>query len=338
MSTTFRLFDVTDVVFDEILIQLELNEIFNLSLCSLKTLNIIRRHMRKSIKYPLFVDTKDNYEMSFGFIRNGEGVIMMSVREYRMYDGRQFEKVNLGGKKTQISRYDDHIAFFGSSRDETMDGFILVMDQIAHLFREGITTLYCDSPWSMRFLPLQNGYIPMTYAGSEKCQKEFKLVDYEMILAHKTRGLHLRSPLPEGYDFTLTREYLYFRVERAPNARLNDVLKLAKGSKQVIFDQSRLISKDLNTFFNLWLKKRIDGLQLLSIRMKSYREITSFKRINNKISDSTMWLSYLSYTGKTYRLSPGKCLQRDDGVTAYFYYNPNTKILNFGDPFSGYMD
>uniref|UniRef100_A0A1I7TQ52 F-box domain-containing protein n=1 Tax=Caenorhabditis tropicalis TaxID=1561998 RepID=A0A1I7TQ52_9PELO len=331
MSTEFRLFEVTDVVFDEILIQLELNEIFNLSLCSLKTLNIIRRHMRKSIKYPLFVDTKDNYEMSFGFIRNGKRVIMMSVRENEMSDERrEIEKVNLGGQKTQISRYDDHIAFFGSSTDDMHRGYLSVLKQIIHVFPEDIHTLHCDSPWPFLLIPLKREYLHMLYVGSEEYKLYWNLVNFEFKNSAITRGLQLCSYVSKYYDFTLTRNYEYIRVERAPEAQLDDVLKVARRSKEVIFDQSLLTSQCPNIFFNLWLENCIDGLKFLSVEVFFFDESSAFKRIEHRISDTTEEVNYKSYTGEIYRLSPGKRLRRDDGVNALFYYNPFTNVLNFG--------
>uniref|UniRef100_A0A1I7TPH9 F-box domain-containing protein n=1 Tax=Caenorhabditis tropicalis TaxID=1561998 RepID=A0A1I7TPH9_9PELO len=350
MTTIFPLLKVTDVVFDEILIHLELNEIFNLSLCSPKTRDIVRCHMKKSIRYPLYLDTKENDVMKFGFIgEKGKHVPMMSVRQSKnnfmrnysknmqkiiekfLSNERQSEIVSMKGyeeKKVKISKYDDHYALISNNDREWMDGCILVLVHITDLFRNTIDTLYCNNPYTMKFK--YNAPLRMTYAGGEEFIGYWDLVEYEQEKSTKTGGLQLRTRLPKGYDFTLIRDYEYIRIERAHFARSGDVLKVAKKSREVIFDESGLLSNSLNKIFNYWLEHRIDGLKFLSIRMKSYKELSVFREIEHRISDTTEEVNYKSYTGEMYRLSPGKRLRRDDGVTALFSYDPNTRILNFG--------
>uniref|UniRef100_A0A1I7UZJ7 F-box domain-containing protein n=1 Tax=Caenorhabditis tropicalis TaxID=1561998 RepID=A0A1I7UZJ7_9PELO len=331
MIPQFPLLNVTDVVFDEILSQLELNEIFNLSICSLKTADIVRCHLRKSIRYPLFVDTKEKNGITFGFIREKERVNMMSIRHEELYTNqKEFEEVNIKAMKLNVCKYQDHYSFFVYPEDEP-DAFSLVLSHIADLFREYIKILYCNSPWMMSCIGLQNsGSLWMTYAGGDECEEFVKLSDYELETSIKTGGLQLCSYLSKDYNFALTREYEYVRVERAPEARSYDVLDVAVRSKEVVFDQSDLVSKSLNNIFKIWLENRIDRLKFLSIRMKSYKEFLAFIGMEHRISDTTEEVNYKSYTGELYQLSPGKRLRRDDGVIASFSYDPNTQILNFG--------
>uniref|UniRef100_A0A1I7TNX8 F-box domain-containing protein n=1 Tax=Caenorhabditis tropicalis TaxID=1561998 RepID=A0A1I7TNX8_9PELO len=337
MSTRFPLLKVTDVVFDEILSQLELNEIFNLSLCSPKMRDIVRCHMKKSIKYPLYLDTKEFKGMKFGFIgKDGKHIPMMSVRKSGISNERQFEKVNMKGNKgneevrVEISKYDNHYELLSSDDKDWIFGCNLVLKHITDLFRKDIHTLYCNSPYSLVFLKYR-APVRMTYSGGEDCNAYWNLFSYEMERAAKTGGLQLRHSLPAGYDFTLTRDYIYIRMERAHFARYDDVLKLAEKSREVILDESGLLSEGLNTIFNCWLEHRIDGLKFLSIRMRSYSEFSVFKGIEHRITDTTDGVKFKSYTRESYRLSPGKHLRRDDGVIALFTYDPTTRILNFGD-------
>uniref|UniRef100_A0A1I7UZJ3 F-box domain-containing protein n=1 Tax=Caenorhabditis tropicalis TaxID=1561998 RepID=A0A1I7UZJ3_9PELO len=332
-TNKFPLLKVTDVVFDEILSQLELNEILHLSLCSPKTRKIVRCHMKKSIKYPLYLDTKEFRWTKFGFIgEEGKHVIVMSVRKSEISNERQFEIVNMKGKtekRVKISKYDDHYALLSSDDNKWMYGCVLVLDHIIDVFRNNIDTLYCNSPYSMAFLK-NKAPLRMTYSGGVDCNVYWNLVSYECEKSAKTGGLQLCTRLPEDYDFTLTREYEYVRIERAQFARSDDVLKLAEKSREVIFDRSELLPQGLNIIFNNWLEHRIDYLKLLSIRMRSYTEFLAFKGMEHKITDTTDGVNYKSFTGELYRLSPGKRLRRDDGVIASFYYDPTTRIFNFG--------
>uniref|UniRef100_A0A1I7TYF3 F-box domain-containing protein n=1 Tax=Caenorhabditis tropicalis TaxID=1561998 RepID=A0A1I7TYF3_9PELO len=330
MTTQFPLFNVTDVVFDEILSQLELNEILHLSLCSPKTRKIVRCHMKKSIRYPLYLDTKEFIWMKFGFIgEKGKHVIMMSVWKSEISNERKFEIVSSEEEKVKISKYEDHYALLSSDDNEWMYGCVLVRDHIIDLFRKDIETLYCNNPYSMAFLKYK-APIRMTYSGGEDCNGYWKLVSYEKEHSAKTGGLQLRHWLPEGYDFTLTREYEYVRMEKAHFGRSDDVLKLAEKSKEVVIDKSGLFSKGLNTILNYWLEHRIDGLKFLSTQVRSYKEFLVFEGMEHRITDTTEVVNYKSYTGELYRLSPGKRLRRDDGVIASFFYDPTTLILNFG--------
>uniref|UniRef100_A0A1I7UZJ4 F-box domain-containing protein n=1 Tax=Caenorhabditis tropicalis TaxID=1561998 RepID=A0A1I7UZJ4_9PELO len=334
MTTQFPLLKVTDVVFDEILSQLELNEILHLSLCSPKTRKIVRCHMKKSIRYPLYLDTKEDDVMKFGFIgEKGKHFIMMSVQKSEISNERQFEIVSMEGdeeeeEKFKISKYEDHYALISTYEDEWMDGCILVFYHITDLFRNNIDTLYCNKPYTIQF-----GYkapLRMTYVGGEDCNDYWNLVSYEREHSVKTGGLQLRTRLSKGYDFTLTREYEYVRVERAQFARSAHVLKLAEKSREVIFDRSELLPQGLNIIFNNWLEHRIDYLKFLSIRMILYREFVAFEGIEHRLTNKTDQIKFKSYTGELYRLSPGKCLRRDDGVIASIHYDPTTQILNFG--------
>uniref|UniRef100_A0A1I7UD38 FBA_2 domain-containing protein n=1 Tax=Caenorhabditis tropicalis TaxID=1561998 RepID=A0A1I7UD38_9PELO len=331
MSTQFRLLEVTDVVFDEIVNQLELNEIFYLSLCSHKTMNTVRCHLRKSIKYPLFVDTSAKNAIIFGYIRDKKRVNIISVQDIEMYNGEKLETVYTHDREIEISKHKDHYAMFASSEDEQTVGYCLSLFHITHLFRNDIHTLYCNHPCYKVFVMLKySESLRMTYVVRAKGQPLYALKDYELEESAKTNGLQLCSFLPRGYDFTLKRDYDYIRVEKAMYASLESVLQLSERSKEVILDDSILISKGLNNFFNHWLQKRIDGLKFLSIRMEAYREFSVYKGIEQRISDATEEINYKSYTGDLYRLSPGKYLRRDDGVIASFFYNPSTRILNFG--------
>uniref|UniRef100_A0A1I7UD37 FBA_2 domain-containing protein n=1 Tax=Caenorhabditis tropicalis TaxID=1561998 RepID=A0A1I7UD37_9PELO len=331
MSTQFRLLEVTDVVFDEIVNQLELNEIFYLSLCSHKTMNIVRCHLRKSIKYPLFVDTSAKNAIIFGYIREQKRVNIISVQDEGKYNGEKIEEINIDGSTNDITKYEDHYAMYTGSQDEQETGFFLVLLHMRLLFRNDIHTLYCNDPcYKVSFMLHYSESLRMTYIVRGEDQKIWRMKSYEREESAKTNGLQLCSFLPRGYDFTLKRDYDYIRVEKAMYASLESVLQLSERSKEVILDESILISKGLNNFFNHWLQKRIDGLKFLSIRMEAYREFSVYKGIEQRISDATEEINYKSYTGDLYRLSPGKYLRRDDGVIASFFYNPSTRILNFG--------
>uniref|UniRef100_A0A1I7UZJ9 FBA_2 domain-containing protein n=1 Tax=Caenorhabditis tropicalis TaxID=1561998 RepID=A0A1I7UZJ9_9PELO len=281
------------------------------------------------------MDSKERRWMKFGFIgEEGEHVIIMSVLKTEIPNERKFEIVSMEGddeeeEKFKISKYDDHYTLISNNDDEWMDGCINLLDHITDVFRSNIDTLYCINPYSMDFLE-DKAPLRMTYSGGEDCNIYWDLVSYELNGAGKTGGLQLCTPLPEDYDFILTREYEYIRIERAQFARSDDVLKLAEKSKEVIFDESLLLSKGLNTIFNCWLQHLIDGLKFLSIRLRSYREFSAFNGIEHRITDTTEEVNYKSYTGELYRLSPGKRLRRDDGVIALFLYDPNTQMINFG--------
>uniref|UniRef100_A0A1I7T0H0 F-box domain-containing protein n=1 Tax=Caenorhabditis tropicalis TaxID=1561998 RepID=A0A1I7T0H0_9PELO len=92
-----------------------LREIFRLSLCSFKTANIVKCHLRKSIKCPLFVHTSIKNTITFGFIRKGNHVILMTLQDNRASNERKFEKVNIGGMKREVSKNKSYYELFGGS-------------------------------------------------------------------------------------------------------------------------------------------------------------------------------------------------------------------------------
>uniref|UniRef100_A0A1I7UZJ1 FBA_2 domain-containing protein n=1 Tax=Caenorhabditis tropicalis TaxID=1561998 RepID=A0A1I7UZJ1_9PELO len=170
----------------------------------------------------------------------------------------------------------------------------------------------------------------MKYAGIWQMPMYWEIEEYEVDRYIRTKGLSFCHRLPKDYDFALKWNYEYVRVEKWKCQELEDVLKIVRRSKEVILDESRLVSKNVNDLFNHWLENRIDGLKFLSIRMKSYVEFVTFEGIENRITDTTEEVNYKSYTGELYQLSPGKCVRRDDGVIASFSYDPTTRIFNFG--------
>uniref|UniRef100_A0A1I7UZJ2 FBA_2 domain-containing protein n=1 Tax=Caenorhabditis tropicalis TaxID=1561998 RepID=A0A1I7UZJ2_9PELO len=239
--------------------------------------------------------------------------------------------VNIGGEKKQISKYGNHILFH-DAEFPWRQCVSLAFKHITYLFRMEIQILYCHNPGAMKFIRRrQSTPLWMTYAGNWLSSMYWTIENYEADKCIRTKGLCFRGWIPEDYDFSLKRDYEYVQAKRWNCRELEDVLKIARRSKEVILDESRLVSKNVNDFFNHWLENRIDGLKFLSIKMAylSYTEALVFRGIEHRITDTTEEVNYKSFTGELYQLSPGKCLRRDDGVIALFYYDPNTWILNF---------
>uniref|UniRef100_A0A1I7UZJ5 FBA_2 domain-containing protein n=2 Tax=Caenorhabditis tropicalis TaxID=1561998 RepID=A0A1I7UZJ5_9PELO len=330
-NAKFRLLETTSVVFEEIVNQMEMNEIFNLTLWSRKTRNIIRSHLRKSIKYPLFLDSKERHVMHFGFIREGERVNIITIRVREKCIERQFEEMTIGRVKKQVNKYDSSQFLSSSVKEWFVHDCPLFFDYITYLFRTNINTLYCNIPWILRFIrQRQRTPLRMTYFGNKDDERFWQVTNYERDCYIKSNGVQFCNRFPVVYDFGLKRDYEYVRVKKWKCRESEDVLKIARRSKEVILDESEFMSRSLNDFFNHWLENRIEELKFLSIRMFYYTENLVFRGIENRILDTTKEVNYKSYTGELYRLSPGKRLRRDDGVIASFYFDPNTKILNFG--------
>uniref|UniRef100_A0A1I7UZL4 F-box domain-containing protein n=1 Tax=Caenorhabditis tropicalis TaxID=1561998 RepID=A0A1I7UZL4_9PELO len=329
--TEFRLRDVTGVVFNEILSQLDLNEIFNLSLCSIKTRNTVSGHLRKSMKYPLFLYTRKKETITFGLIKDEQHLTLMRLREDKVPNGRKFEELNIGGRKRQISKYENYYELFSGSFADMFTDYTHILDHITSLFRQDIDTLYCDNPLYLKYIHLKySKSLRMTHIGGSQCLKIWDLAEYEDESAVRTRGLELCSNLPGNYLSKLTRDYEYIRVKRTPNTSLYIIYKLSEKCKELIFDELDFYSMDLNSFFNHWLENRIDRLKFIRICIKEYDESWAAYRIESRITEATEEINYKSHIGDIYRLSPGKRLRRDDGVIALFFYDPTTEMLNFG--------
>uniref|UniRef100_A0A1I7T6T8 F-box domain-containing protein n=1 Tax=Caenorhabditis tropicalis TaxID=1561998 RepID=A0A1I7T6T8_9PELO len=328
---SFPLLHVTDLVFEEIVNQMELNEIFSLSLCSRYTCDVVKCHLRKSIKYPLYVDAKLENVLSVGFISNDGPVVIMSIEDFDRWDGTRLEEVNIGGCKTRIAKNGNHCVMLHSSTGKMHDCFEIVMEYTKDLFHVEIDSLYCMEPWTIEFVrSRQKAPLRMTYVTDTNC--DFRGVTIFSIVANgKTGGLQFDSKFPEDNVLPVFNgSYQYLRFKHGRCEIFDIILIAAQNNREAIFDEADVSSRDISRFYKLWSEDDdYSRLKLLLVRVNDYNEEATLSRVQNLVAIRPQRVIYGSYSLEKHCLNPGLFLIRSDGVAAGIYYDPSTRILRF---------
>ncbi|CAL2037980.1 unnamed protein product [Caenorhabditis brenneri] len=326
----FHIFRLPSVALSEAIHIFELHDLVRLSICSLKSQNLTRGALKRSVKVPINVTLAKRTKI--GIKLKGDFLYSELFYVHEATDLPQnYDLIRIGNHTIPVTKFDNEC--LKTYWEDPIEGIKILGDYVTNFFNSSQITHFgiyaIRSPLDPRNLL---NWINNKQETIDECIYEYegstdKEISYFLDNCKVTNlfGCFLHPTAQFRHNIAFQADIL----EVANGYWLSLSNLLAMNSRFVAIQNSEFTENDMNVFLKHWFSGGCQRLDYLVARIRRTNVMTMFEDLEIDVVGNETLRTFKSYDNNSYTFNGGLDIRRNDGKTATILNSADTEYSEY---------